>query len=151
MRSTTTTTLLLLPWTRQPIQLHPCILPQVVIFLVCYKQHENQYENRYALTDEGRVDLRKSNLIFEAPKVLLVRSSFGRAGEPVLSPTSVQLVWVCASCLKRALCEKRAIHHGPSPAKPCKAYTWLRSKIGRDNATDQVEIWDQPAESSERS
>ena len=29
-------------------------------------------ENRYAWTDEGRVDLWKSVLIFEKPKVLLV-------------------------------------------------------------------------------
>ena len=31
-------------------------------------------ENRYAWTDEGGVDLRKSVLIFQAPKVLRVRS-----------------------------------------------------------------------------
>ena len=39
--------------------------------------------------------------------VCLVRSSFGRAGEPVLSPCG-QAVWVCVSCLKRALCAKHA-------------------------------------------
>ena len=44
-------------------------------------------KNRNAWTDEGRVDLRKSVLIFEEPKGLLVRRSlFGRAGERFLSP-----------------------------------------------------------------
>ena len=38
-------------------------------------------ENHYAWTDEGRVNLRKSVLIFEKLKVLLVHcSSFGPAG-----------------------------------------------------------------------
>ena len=61
-----------------------------------------QDENRYAWTDEGRV--RKSVLIFEEPKVLLVRrSSFGWAGEHVLdlAPTFKWCVFRI-SCLKHA-------------------------------------------------
>ena len=61
-----------------------------------------QDENRYAWTDEGPV--RISVLIFEEPKVLLVRcSSFGRAGEPVLdlAPAYKWCVFRI-SCLKHA-------------------------------------------------
>ena len=62
-------------------------------------------ENRYAWTDEGRA--RKSVLIFmifKEPKVLLVRrSSFGPAGEPVLLDLAPTFKWCkCVSCLKHA-------------------------------------------------
>ena len=51
-----------------------------------------QNKNRYAWTDDGRVDLRKSVLIFEVPKVLRVRRrSFGRTGQPVFSPSEFRV------------------------------------------------------------
>ena len=93
-------------------------------------------ENRYAWTDEGQVDLRKSVLTFEAPNVLLVhRRSFGRTGEPVLSPSEFRF------------CRHWSVHIVGNVLST----TWLWSKIGLDNATDHLEIWDRPAQSSERS
>ena len=116
-------------------------------------------ETRYTWTDEGRVDLRKVLLNFNTPKVLQVRRrSFGRTGCS-FSNNWVQgffkcVLW-CLQALKRARRREHAIHHCLlfycSPGMSCEACTWLRSKIGRDNATDQWEIWDRPAESSERS
>ena len=94
-------------------------------------------------------------LTFEAPKVLLVRSSFGRAGEPLLSLKRCECVW-CVSCLKRALRGKRA----NPPWSILLLFIWyaMRSvhvasiKDQSGYLTDQLrDIWDRSAESSERS
>ena len=109
-------------------------------------------------TDEGRANVRKSVLILEEPKVLLLRrSSFGQAGKPVLSPGRSVCVCVCVCVFRECLFRVfrvwsvhivgnvLAMHHGPlfccSPGTPCDACRCLRSKIGLDNATDQLEIW----------
>ena len=75
-------------------------------------------------TDEGRVDLGKS-VLFEAPKVLRVRRrSFRWTGEPVLSPSEFHI------------CRHWSVH----VVGNVLSITRLRSKIGLDNATDQLEI-----------
>ena len=77
-------------------------------------------ENRYAWTDEGRV--RKSVLIFEEPNVLLVcRSSFGRAGDPVLAldPTFNNDVYFVFKA--RTSCENHGqLVHCPNRARRAK-------------------------------
>ena len=109
-------------------------------------------ENRYAWTDEGGVDLRKSVLTFQAPKVLRVRSrSFWWTGEPVLSPSEFhvcrhRMVYVAGNLLSTMAC--CSIVHRACHAKRSRSFD--QKKIGRDNATAQLEIWGWPSESSER-
>ena len=59
-------------------------------------------ENRYALTDKGRVGLCKSVLVFEKPKVLLVCTSSRTFGGPLPSLTPLLSVFARALPLSRS-------------------------------------------------